>query len=386
MDKTTAEELRRAGAAEGARLNLEGIAKRFDGGSVAVSALDLEALPGEFVVLVGPSGCGKSTTLRMVAGLEAPTEGRIRIDGRDVTALGAADRDVAMVFQDYALYPHMSVARNMGFGLRRRGASREETRRAVAEAARILELDDLLDRRPGELSGGQRQRVAMGRAIVRRPRLFLFDEPLSNLDARLRISMRTEVKRLHARFPTTTLYVTHDQTEAMTMADRVVVMNAGRVEQVGTPMEVYDRPASLFVAGFVGSPPMNLFPARLEAGALHAEGRRILPDVPAGLPDGPVMAGLRPEALRLADPGAQGAMPARLDLLEPLGAETLALWTAEGLGEVWVRHDARARLAPGLRAALTAHAADLHLFDPGTGTALRSGAFENRSAPLGSPS
>jgi len=297
MDTTTPEELRRACAAEGARLSIEGVAKRFDGGSVAVSMLDLEVLPGEFVVLVGPSGCGKSTTLRMVAGLETPTEGRIRIDGRDVTALGAADRDVAMVFQDYALYPHMSVARNMGFGLRRRGASRDETRRAVAEAARILELDDLLDRRPGELSGGQRQRVAMGRAIVRRPRLFLFDEPLSNLDARLRISMRTEVKRLHARFPTTTLYVTHDQTEAMTLADNIALMKDGRIVQNAPPRDLYAQPNSRFGGWFLGNPGMNFIPLTADAAGRPAAALLPHPLAAEAVPD--LVAGIRPEAMAL---------------------------------------------------------------------------------------
>jgi ABC-type sugar transport system ATPase subunit len=293
------------------------------------------------VVLVGPSGCGKSTTLRLIAGLETATSGDIEINGARVNHQGAAQRDVAMVFQNYALYPHMTVAQNIGFGLRRRGISRAETRIAVAQAARALELEDLLHRMPGDLSGGQKQRVAMGRAIVRNPRLFLFDEPLSNLDARLRLTMRTQIKRMHAKVPTTTIYVTHDQTEAMTMADRVVVMNAGQIAQIGTPMEIYNAPVSRFVAEFIGAPAMTFADGMLSDTALTLRGGVRLP-APATTHRGPVTLGLRPEALRMADTG----LPARLELLEPLGAETLALWQTDALGPVWVRLDPRPDLPP----------------------------------------
>src|SRR5258707_11205887 len=227
----------------------------------AVEDVDLEVADREFVVLVGPSGCGKSTLLRMIAGLEDITAGQIAIDGRVVNELDPKDRDVAMVFQDYALYPHMTVFENMAFSLRYRGVAKGEIRRRVDHAARILDIDLLAARMPRQLSGGQRQRVAMGRAIVRDPKVFLFDEPLSNLDAKLRVQMRTEIKRLRERVATTTIYVTHDQVEAMTLADRIVILNHGRIEQIGTPEEVYDAPATVFVAGFIGAPPMNLLSA-----------------------------------------------------------------------------------------------------------------------------
>ncbi|MCC5973233.1 MAG: sn-glycerol-3-phosphate ABC transporter ATP-binding protein UgpC [Rubellimicrobium sp.] len=299
------------------------------GDIAAVRDLDLAVADHEFVVLVGPSGCGKSTTLRMVAGLEQITRGELRIGGNRANDLTPAERNVAMVFQNYALYPHLTVAQNIGFGLRRKRLSRPDRDRAVREAARMLEIEPLLDRKPGALSGGQKQRVAMGRAIVRDPAVFLFDEPLSNLDARLRLQMRAEIRRLHARVPTTTIYVTHDQTEAMTMADRVVVMNKGRIEQVGPPMEVYRHPRTRFVAEFIGSPGMNLFPADLnEAGtALRlADGTDLpLPEARQTLWRGhagrPVILGLRPEDIA---PGPDGAGPVvPVQLVEPLGVETL---------------------------------------------------------------
>ncbi|WP_422074686.1 ABC transporter ATP-binding protein [Tranquillimonas rosea] len=357
-----------ADARAGATLRLRGLTKQFGDGNV-VEALDLDVAAREFVVLVGPSGCGKSTTLRMVAGLEQPTAGDIEVDGIRVNGMGAAERDVAMVFQDYALYPHMTVAQNIGFGLRRRGTGRAETKRAVAEAAQMLELTELLDRRPGALSGGQRQRVAMGRAIVRRPRLFLFDEPLSNLDARLRVFMRTEVKRLHAMMPTTTLYVTHDQTEAMTMADRVVVMNGGRAEQIGPPMEIYDNPASRFVAGFMGAPEMNFATAELSADAVTLPGVT-LPRPPV-TGQGEVTLGLRAEALTAHAAPAPDRMPATLVLAEPLGADVHGLWRTDAMGEIWVRHDADARLRPGDTSHLAVDPARMHLFDPASGRTLR---------------
>ena len=247
-----------------AGLSLRSVKKSF-GEVEVVHGVDLEIADREFVVFVGPSGCGKSTLLRMIAGLEDITSGEIAIDGRVVNELDPKDRDIAMVFQDYALYPHMTVFENMAFSLRYRGIDRQEIRRRVDEAARILDIEPYIARMPRQLSGGQRQRVAMGRAIVRDPKVFLFDEPLSNLDAKLRVQMRTEIKRLRERVATTTIYVTHDQVEAMTLADRIVILNHGRIEQIGTPEDVYDRPASTFVAGFIGAPPMNLLPAERAA-------------------------------------------------------------------------------------------------------------------------
>jgi multiple sugar transport system ATP-binding protein len=241
-----------------AAIQLQQLVKRYPNGHLAVQTLDLEIRDGEFLVLVGPSGCGKSTTLRMIAGLEEASEGRILIDGKDVTQAAPAERDIAMVFQNYALYPHMSVRENMAFGLRMRKLAEAEIQRRVDEAAAILGVEDLLDRRPREMSGGQRQRVALGRAIVRQPKAFLFDEPLSNLDAKLRVHMRTEIARLHRRLGTTMIYVTHDQVEAMGLGDRIAVMHKGTVRQIGSPREVYRDPADTFVASFLGSPPMNL--------------------------------------------------------------------------------------------------------------------------------
>jgi multiple sugar transport system ATP-binding protein len=247
-----------------AQVSLRNLVKHFDSHTQAVRGINLDIADKEFVVLVGPSGCGKSTTLRMIAGLEDVTGGEIRVDGEVVNDVPPKDRDMAMVFQNYALYPHMTVYENMSFGLRLKRFPKDEIDRRVQEAARILDITDLLKRKPRQLSGGQRQRVAMGRAIVRNPKVFLFDEPLSNLDAKLRVQMRTEIKRVHQKVKTTTVYVTHDQVEAMTLADRVVVMNGGMIDQVGTPHDLYHRPRTRFVAGFIGSPAMNFLPCRLE--------------------------------------------------------------------------------------------------------------------------
>jgi ABC-type sugar transport system ATPase subunit len=354
-----------------AELKLRGLSKHFDGSSPAVDGIDLDVADREFVVIVGPSGCGKSTSLRLVAGIEDATAGDVLIGGARVNDLSPGARDVAMVFQNYALYPHMSVARNIGFGLRRRGMSRAEVARAVQEASDMLELGDLLHRRPATLSGGQKQRVAMGRAIVRRPKLFLFDEPLSNLDARLRVSMRAEIRKLQQLVPTTTVYVTHDQTEAMTMADRVVVMNAGRIEQVGTPMEIYRHPASLFVAGFVGSPAMNVLEAELDGdGASLRGGARIV--LPAGRTGGQsgrrVALGLRPEAIALT-PGEDG-LPARVETVEPLGQEIVAEFSAGPAGRLWARLPPDTELRAGAQVRVALDGARAHLFDPETGRAL----------------
>jgi len=366
-----------------AKTELDHVSKVFterDGSEVvAVDDLSLTIEDGEFLVLVGPSGCGKSTTLRMVAGLETVSGGEIRLDGQVINDLPAKDRDIAMVFQSYALYPHMTVRENMSFGLEEStDLPDDEIGERVESTAETMDIADLLDRKPGELSGGQQQRVALGRAIVRDPEVFLMDEPLSNLDAKLRSSMRTELQRLQGELGVTTVYVTHDQTEAMTMGDRIAILNDGELQQVGTPMEVYDRPASLFVAGFIGSPPMNLFAAELRGGQVTVAGAPVFgaarTETPGAAQDGPVMAGLRPEALALVTADAPGAVPARLDVVEPLGAETLALWSVRGLGEVWVRHGAHAGLRPGMRAGLGAAPGALHLFDAASGAAIGRGA------------
>jgi sn-glycerol 3-phosphate transport system ATP-binding protein len=296
-------------------LRIENVTKRF-GETAALDGVSLAVAPGEFCVLLGPSGCGKSTLLRIIAGLEEATSGEISIGGKTVTRLEARERDVAMVFQNYALYPHLTVYDNLAFPLRVRKTDRRQIESQVREAAEMLRIGNLLPRRPRELSGGQRQRVAIGRAIVRRPKLFLFDEPLSNLDAQLRLSMRVEIARLHRRIGSTSVYVTHDQVEAMTLATRIVLMNAGRFEQVGTPGELYERPATRFVATFVGSPAMNLIEGEVKEGLFHGSGLRL--EVPA--PDGTATLGVRPEDLEL-QPG--GPWEGAVDLVEDLGAEVL---------------------------------------------------------------
>ena len=277
-----------------ATIDLVDVRKTYAGGVEAVQGISLAVGAGELVVLVGPSGCGKSTLLRMVAGLETITSGTVSIGGKVVNKLEPAERDIAMVFQNYALYPHMSVRQNLEYGLKNRGTPRPVIDERVAEAARILEIAPFLDRKPRQLSGGQRQRVAMGRAIVRQPKAFLFDEPLSNLDAKLRGQMRVEIRRLQRTLKTTSLYVTHDQLEAMTLADRLVVMNAGRIEQQGRPTELYEQPASLFVAGFIGSPPMNFF----ELGYLREKAGAALPALPAGTD----VIGVRPDSITIGSP------------------------------------------------------------------------------------
>ena len=383
---------------------LDKINKVYDNGFHAIHDLDLQVADQEFLVLVGPSGCGKSTALRMIAGLEDISSGEVKIGGEVMNDRAPKDRDIAMVFQNYALYPHMTVRDNMGFALKLAGASKEEIEEKVREAARILDLEQHLDRKPANLSGGQRQRVAMGRAIVRDPKAFLMDQPLSNLDAKLRVQMRTEVSRIQGRLGTTTVYVTHDQTEAMTLGDRVAVMRAGELQQVGSPTELYNHPLNLFVAGFIGSPAMNFLPASVEGDTIHLP----IGDVRAGdehrraLEGGGtrnLIAGLRPEdfedASLVGDQRDRGVtFTATVDVLESMGSELYAYFHVETeaisskeldelahdagtaevpgaeSGQVTARLDAASKVSEGQEAELWYDAAKLHLFDADTGRSL----------------
>jgi len=346
-----------------AQVSIRDVRKSF--GSVSIiKGVDIDIKDGEFVILVGPSGCGKSTLLRMIAGLEDITGGEIRIGSRVVNDVPPKDRDIAMVFQSYALYPHMTVAENMGFSLKLKGVPQAEQKKRVGEAAASLGLTPLLDRYPRQLSGGQRQRVAMGRAIVRDPQVFLFDEPLSNLDAKLRVQMRAEIKELHQRLKTTTIYVTHDQIEAMTMADKIVVMHDGIVEQIGAPLELYDRPANRFVAGFIGSPAMNFIDGRLEQGGLTLPSGAVLP-VEAQIPaahGSQLTYGIRPEHLHIAPAGTPASIPATVAVVEPTGSDTTLIAKAEG-GNMTVVLRERCTLRPGEAVALKPAARQAHLFD-----------------------
>ena len=354
-----------------ASVDVADIRKTF-GNLEVLHGVDIAIADGEFIVLVGPSGCGKSTLLRMIAGLEEVTKGTIAIGGQVVNEVRPKDRDIAMVFQSYALYPHMTARENMAFGLRMRGASRERIEQGVGAAVGILGLEALLERYPRQLSGGQRQRVAMGRAIVRQPKVFLFDEPLSNLDAKLRVLMRTEIKALHQRLGTTMIYVTHDQLEAMTMADRIVVMQEGKVEQQGPPLELYDRPANLFVAGFIGSPAMNFLTGRLardSRGWFVAVGEARLPlgEGVAGREGQGVVFGIRPEHLGVS--GVEAGIPAEVEVLEPTGASTYVFTRISGAPVIAIFTDRR-RLAPGERIGLIPAGDRIHLFDAETGRRL----------------
>jgi multiple sugar transport system ATP-binding protein len=386
-----------------ADITLDHVTKRYPDGFEAVKDMDLGIEDGEFVILVGPSGCGKSTALRMVAGLEDITEGELRIGGDVVNEKAPKDRDIAMVFQNYALYPHMSVRDNMGFALKLRGAPKEEIDGKVEEAARILDLTQHLDRKPANLSGGQRQRVAMGRAIVRDPKAFLMDEPLSNLDAKLRVQMRTEVSRIQSRLGTTTIYVTHDQTEAMTLGDRVAVMRLGVLQQVGTPMELYNNPTNLFVAGFIGSPAMNFMPATVhdDTVELPIGHVRLPPELHDKVgPDGgrPLIAGIRPENFEdvhlVGDARERGStFRAKIDVVESMGSELYAHFVVSsgeaiesqelrelaedagtgevpssgGEGQIVARLDPAARVSEGQEAELWVDASKIHLFEPQSG-------------------
>ncbi|MCR4522631.1 MULTISPECIES: ABC transporter ATP-binding protein [Bosea] len=353
-----------------AGLKLSGVRKAY-GATTVLHGIDLDVADGEFVVFVGPSGCGKSTLLRSIAGLEEITGGTIAIDGADATHLPASERGLAMVFQSYALYPHMTVRANMAFALENMGFKRDEIDRRVKRAAEMLRLTDYLERKPKALSGGQRQRVAIGRAIVRDPKIFLFDEPLSNLDAELRVATRKELAALHAEIGGTMIYVTHDQVEAMTLADRIVVLQGGRIEQVGTPLELYNRPDNLFVAGFIGSPRMNLLPGRVTAsGKVElGEGGHEVACATGHLAVGSkVTLGIRPEHLALA-PEGQGLSLA-IDLVERLGGESYLYGTAAGLPQITLRLDGQSEHERGHSVALAFPQQSLHLFDE-TGRAIR---------------
>ena len=356
-------------------VQLDSISKSYGGAAApAVESVDLTVGDGEFMILLGPSGCGKSTTLRMIAGLESITSGRLTIDGRVMNHVPAKDRDIAMVFQSYALYPHMSVEDNLAFGLRRRAVAKPEIARRVSETAEILGLTPYLKRRPQALSGGQRQRVALGRAMVREPQVFLFDEPLSNLDAALRVNTRNELIRQHHRLGSTMIYVTHDQVEAMTMGSRICVMNGGRVAQIGAPLEVYWNPADTFVARFLGSPPMNLLdlPVRQEGGRFFAG------TVEAGVPltnwrtdqlaphvGESLTLGVRAEDLHMRDDAGAGCIPATVFAVEPLGAETLIAVEADGGGAEWLARLGReTQVRAGDRVTLRFAPEDAYLFDP----------------------
>jgi len=353
-----------------AQVHLRGVKKTYDNKVAVIHGIDVEVANGEFIVIVGPSGCGKSTLLRMVAGLEKITGGEVSIGDRVVNNLEPKDRDIAMVFQNYALYPHMSVYDNMAYGLKIRKLAKDDIERRVQKAAKILELGALLQRLPRQLSGGQRQRVAMGRAIVREPAVFLFDEPLSNLDAKLRVQMRLEIKRLQRELAVTSIYVTHDQVEAMTLADRLIVMNAGVADQIGTPMDVYDKPASVFVAGFIGSPAMNFLAGKVVDGRQAVDltglgGARV--SLPLATPTSaaagaPVTVGLRPEHLT---PFANGPLEMEIELAEPLGADTLLHGRFGGAPElVTIRQSGHVIAKPGEKRRFNIEARNLHLFDP----------------------
>ena len=345
-----------------ASVSIRGVRKAF-GATQILHGVDVEIADGEFCVLVGPSGCGKSTLLRMVAGLEEIGGGDIAIGGRVVNTVPPRQRDIAMVFQNYALYPHMTVRDNMAFSLKLASAPKAAINERVGRAADILGLGALLDRFPRQLSGGQRQRVAMGRAIVRDPQVFLFDEPLSNLDAKLRVNMRAEIKDLHQRLRTTTVYVTHDQIEAMTMADRIVVMQGGRVEQIGTPLELYDHPANRFVAGFIGSPSMNFIEGVVEPEGFRDRGGALWPLPPGAAPGRPAVYGIRPEHLQLVE----GGIPMRVGVVEPTGSETQVLGDIGGSPMLGAFRE-RLTAGPGATIGIGTEGRLAHLFDHETGT------------------
>jgi ABC-type sugar transport system ATPase subunit len=377
------------------------VTKVFPNGTTAVSSLTATIADGEFMVLVGPSGCGKTTALRMIAGLDEPTSGAIAIGGKVVNGVPPQDRDIAMVFQNYALYPHKTVLDNLAFGLRQHKVPNAQVAQRVKEVSSLLNLDDLLNRKPAQLSGGQRQRVAMGRALARSPEVYLLDEPLSNLDAQLRTQLRADLKQLHQRFSTTTIYVTHDQVEAMTLGDRIAVMSEGKLLQLGTPQEIYKRPASVFVAGFIGSPPMNLLRASVADGRVRAGDLEL--DIP-GAPAGDLVVGVRPEALRLVTGTARptkelAVLRAHTEVVELLGHETIVYGSIRGQrvaaasadagitslaserATLIARLDASRQPAVGETVTFGVSLADVHLFDPGSGAAVEP-RITQREAPV----
>jgi len=363
-----------------AEIKLNGVKKSYNNKVQVIHGVDVTIADGEFIVIVGPSGCGKSTLLRMIAGLETVSGGEVGIGGKVVNDMEPADRDIAMVFQNYALYPHMSVYDNMAYGLRNRGVARPDIERRVAEAAKLLAIDTFLKRKPRELSGGQRQRVAMGRAIVREPQAFLFDEPLSNLDAKLRVQMRAEIRRLHNRLKATSIFVTHDQVEAMTLADMVVVMNGGRIEQTGAPTQVYRLPATRFVATFIGSPAMNLVPGKIAApGIVESAGGRIgfVAEAFEAAVGREVEIGIRPEDLRFGS-GGEGELAFTKDFVEELGATRLFHGTS---GEAPLVVAVAAAAADDAGTSVTADREAVHLFDPASGNSLRRGAGSDPMPP-----
>jgi sn-glycerol 3-phosphate transport system ATP-binding protein len=382
-----------------AEVSFHEVRKVFPGGTTAVEELTFTVEDGEFIVLVGPSGCGKTTVLRMVAGLEEPTSGAVAIGGKVVNGMSPRDRDIAMVFQSYALYPHKSVFENLAFGLRQRKVPKDEIVRRVKDVSSLLALDELLTRKPAQLSGGQRQRVAMGRALARDPRVYLLDEPLSNLDAQLRTQLRADLKQLHKRFPTTAIYVTHDQVEAMTLGDRIAVMNAGRLQQLGPPQDIYRHPANVFVAGFIGSPPMNLLKAVSVGG--HVRAGDVEFDL-VGAPDGELVIGIRPEAFRIAtEPNQDIVVYAHAEVVELLGHETMVHGSIQGerastshvgaglspllsdRATIVARLEGRRQPAAGETIALAVPLEEVYLFDPEAGQAIVT---TNVSRTLASPS
>lgn len=357
-----------------ATVQLEDVRKVFDSGHVAVHRINLDIMDNELIVLVGPSGCGKSTSLRMIAGLEDITEGTIRIDGRVVNDVPPKDRDIAMVFQNYALYPHLTVYDNMAFGLRLRKVPRAEIDRAVRSAADMLGIEELLDRKPRALSGGQRQRVALGRAIVRKPKVFLFDEPLSNLDAKLRVQMRTEIARLHKQLKTTMIYVTHDQTEAMTLGSRIVVMKDGHVQQIDSPLALYNHPKNRFVAGFIGSPSMNFLRGTLDRAGAFREHQGVVLTIPppykkrlAKLAGRELILGIRPEDISVGTSSTKGGFRSTVDVVEPMGNETYLYFSTQKDGDQHVARIPASRTpAVGAKVHLVPDMAKARFFDPGT--------------------
>jgi multiple sugar transport system ATP-binding protein len=387
-----------------AEITFSDVTKQFADGTVAVDKFSLDVREGEFMILVGPSGCGKTTLLRMLAGLESITSGEIRVEGRVVNDLDPSKRDIAMVFQNYALYPHMTVAENITFPLRQQHVPKADIRERLRDIAEMLRIEELLDRKPRALSGGQRQRVAIGRALIRQPQAFLMDEPLSNLDAKLRVQMRAELISLHRRLGITTVYVTHDQTEAMTLGERVVVMNRGRVNQIDAPQQLYVHPSDLFVASFIGSPPINLIPGQIDGSTLHFGQEQVVlsQSLEQEVDRVEVVIGVRPEHLEIISPGSADAIDAVVEILEPLGPEVLVYFSPEGVTPLKLdrdlheaqgtdallvaRTDAGTTLRPGSRVGLRLAPDRVALFDRSTGGSLPYSPMETRvRMPSGHP-